>query len=156
MRISVARTKTTMQIHGVSFKFVPFIFLLIAFLFYSPYSPDVPLPALESAFISIAFVIGGVAFLYEGVYAWPKKGGNQSSMVGSIFFWIAGGGSIALGLLAWITDSNPLVSGDFMQIAQIILIADMIMLFIGTLFEIVMSHRLSHVMSGKPKDKVLN
>lgn len=152
----MARTKTVMQIHGISFKFVPFIFLGLIFLFYSPYASDVSLPSLEVTFVSVAFFIGGVAFVYEGVYAWPKKSGNQSSMVGAIFFWIAGVVSVVLGLLGWFTDTNPLTSGDFIQFAQIILIADMIMLFIGTIFEIVFSHRLSHKMAGKPALKVLN
>lgn len=152
----MARTKTVMQIHGISFKFIPFIFLGLVFLFYSPYTDDIPLPALESVFVAVAFFIGGLAFVYEGVYAWPKKGGNQSSMVGAIFFWIAGTASVVLGLMAWFGNSNPLTSGDFIQFAQILLIADLIMLFVGTIFEIVFSHRLSHKMAGKPANKILN
>lgn len=153
----MARTKTTMQIHGISFKFIPFIITMIVFLLFSQYSPDViQLPDAEVLLVALAFFIGGLAFVYEGVYAWPKKTGNQASMVGAIFFWIAGTGSSILGLMAWLGNTNPLTSGDFVDIAQIILIADMIMLFVGTIFEIVFSHRLSHKMAGKPPQKILN
>jgi hypothetical protein len=152
----VARTKRVMQIHGVSFKLIPFIFLSLIFLFFSPYTNFIELPSLEAMMVALAFIVGGVAFLYEGVYAWPKKGGNQASMVGSIFFWIAGTLSVLFGVYAWLADTNPLTNGEFIEFAQIFLIADMIMLFIGTIFEIVMSHRLSHKMSGKPANKILN
>jgi hypothetical protein len=152
----VARTKTVMQIHGISFKFVPFIFLSLIFLFYSPYAPDVDMPSNEAVIVSFAFFVGALAFAYEGVYAWPKKVGNQASMVGAIFFWIASIGSAVIGFMAYFGNTNPLTSGEYIEIAQIILIADMIMLLIGTIFELVMSHRLSHKIAGKPANKILN
>lgn len=152
----LARTKRVMQIHGISFKFIPFVISAMVFVWFSPWTNYLSLPAFQDAIISAVFVMGGLAFYYEGFYAWPKKESNQASMVGAIFFAVVGTVSILFGIFQWLNMFDLSGVGDLVLIGNVILIADMIMLFIGTIFEIVFSQRLSHWMAGKGKLKILN
>ena len=80
--------KHAMQLHGLSTKFLPLYFMIIAFLYISDYTRD-SLSGIDPTDLFIASILffAGLIFIYEGVNNIPKKGTTVGT-AGFVFFFI--------------------------------------------------------------------
>lgn len=144
-------------IHGLTTKFAPFLWMLSVFFFFSPFTEQYANFDFQATMISIAFFLGGTVFIYEGIYTIPKNKDDTTPLVGAVFFFFMGGLSIIVGILNFplvglynFATDQSVIKG----FTTFVLVADMGITFIGTVWETIMSRRLSHQLSGKPKLKL--
>lgn len=128
--------------HGLSTKFLPLYFMVIAFLFISDYTRET-LAGIDPTilFISSILFFGGLVFLYEGFNNMPKKG-TTIGTAGFIFFFLFAIGNIAFSLLTFFEIYNPLADdGDINFLLQIIIGVNILMFLVQGIYEIMISKR---------------
>lgn len=129
------------QAHGITLKFVPFIFVLVAFLYVSQFtSEQILIFEPENMFMFLAILFGSLVFIYEG---FQSKQGSGKSVA---FVLLIGIGVIGLGYAIAILFGlySPIgASEDFVHYSlQVILIAQLIILGAGAISEIILSKKL--------------
>jgi hypothetical protein len=136
---------SVMTAHGLTTKFIPLIFTLVAFLFVSDYLRDsVAFIEPEDAFIGTVLFLGAVIFLYEGLYAIPDSKKSQIGSMGAILFFILVALNGIFGIAVLFDYYDPLTdSGDYNFILQIVLFANIIILLTEGVYEIVLSRRFT-------------
>lgn len=136
---------TTMIIHGLTTKFTPLFFVVIAFLFISDYTRE-SLAGIspENAFVGSILIIGGLIFLYEGIFNLPDAHKSSIGAIGAVIFFVLVALNVIFGLAIIFNYYDPFLdSGDVNFLLQIILFADIIMLLSEGIYEIIFSRRLS-------------
>lgn len=134
--------KNAMIAHGLSTKFLPLYFMVIAFLFISDYTRD-SLSGIDPTdfFISSILFFAGLIFIYEGFNNIPKKG-TTIGTAGFVFFFIIAAVNMIFGGLIFLDIYDPLSdTGDINLFLQLIIVVNMLMLFIQGIYEVIISKR---------------
>lgn len=128
--------------HGLSTKFLPLYFMLIAFLYISDFTRDT-ISGIDPTdfFISSILFFAGLVFIYEGINNIPKKG-TTIGTAGFFFFFIIAIVNIAFGIVIVTDFYQPLSdSGDINLLLQILIVINMFMFLIQGVYEIIISKR---------------
>lgn len=131
-----------MVAHGLTTKFLPLYFMIIAFLFISDYTRDT-IAGIDptTLFFSSILFFGGLVLIYEGFNNMPKKGSTIGT-AGFIFFFIFAFGNIIFSLVTFFELYDPLTDdGDINLILQMIIVVDIGLFLAQGLYEIVISKR---------------
>jgi len=129
------------QAHGITTKFIPFIFVLVAFLYIFEITSE---PFLifepEDMFMFLAILFGSLVFIYEAFQS--REGGGHS--VAFVLLIVIGiiGLIFAFAILFGLYDAIR-ADSDFIKFTlTVVLIAMLIILGAGAINEIVLSKRL--------------
>lgn len=137
--------QSVMTAHGLTTKFLPLAFTVIAFLYISDYLRDsFAFISPEDAFIGAVLVLGAIVFLYEGLYSLPDSKKSTVGGIGSVIFFILVllNTIFAIAILGDYYD--PLTdTGDINFILQIIVFANIVILLSEGIYEIVLSKRFT-------------
>lgn len=134
--------KNAMIAHGLSTKFLPLYFMVIAFLFISDYTRD-SVSGIDPTdfFISSILFFAGLIFVYEGFNNIPKKGGGIGT-AGFVFFFVIAALNLIFGGMIFTDIYDPFTdSGDVNFFLQIVIGINMLMLFIQGIYEVIISKR---------------
>lgn len=134
-----------MQAHGLTTKFIPLVFTVIALLYISDYTRDTFLIIEpENAFLGTVLLIGGVIFLYEGMYSLPDSKKSAIGSMGAVIFFILMAINFIFAI-AIIFDKYDALndSGDINFILQLVVLANVIILLAEGVYEVVLSRRFT-------------
>lgn len=131
-----------MTAHGLSTKFLPLYFMILAFLYVSDYTRDTMFGIDPTdLFIASILFFGALIFMYEGFNNVPKKG-TTIGTAGFVFFFLF---AIANGVFAvsiYFDEYDPFTdSGDLNLILQVIIGVNVVMFLIQGIYEILLSKR---------------
>ena len=134
-----------MVLHGLTTKFVPFIWLLSVFLFVSPWTrPIIPINPV-SFWTGFPIFLAGMVFIYEAIYAIPQNRNQSAPLVSAIFIMIIGIVNLVISSWIWVGGYNPLLDPDT-TLVSLLLGTDLVFLAISTLWEVFMTR---HVLAKK-------
>lgn len=135
-------SKTALQAHGLSTKFLPLFFLLIAFLYISDYTRDsVAFVDPTDFFIAIILGFAGLIFIYEGINNIPRKG-TTTGTAGFIFFFLFAVINFGFAIAIFYDVYQPLAdTGDINLFLQIVVGVNMVMFLVQGIYEIYLQKR---------------
>ena len=128
---------TTMTIHGLTTKFLPLYFMIIAFFFVSDYTRD-SLSGIDPTdfFLGSILLFGALIFLYEGINNYPRRGTHVGS-AGFVFFFLFFIANAVFSVAIFYDMYQPLEDeSDVNLILQIVIGVNSIMLLSTGLYEI--------------------
>ena len=131
------------QLHGISTKFIPLVFTVIAFLYVSDYLRDsVSFITPEDAFIGAVLILGAMVFLYEGFYSLPDSHKSAVGGIGSVILFALTAVNLIFAFVILTDRYDPLSdTGDVNFILQIVMFANLVILFSEAVYEIILGRR---------------
>lgn len=131
--------------HGLTTKFFPLIFVAIAFLYISDYTRDsFDFIAPEDAFIGGVLILGSLIFIYEGFYSLTDARKSTVGSAGAVFFFIIAVLNFIMAIIILADQYQPFSDmGDLNLFLQGLLLADLVMLAIEGIYEIVIARRFT-------------
>ena len=129
---------------GLTTKFLPFVALLIIFLFSATWTRTGALQITDfaTAIVVMAFGGGGLVLIAEG-FTQFKVGKRQGAIASASLIWFIGGIFIALAVMQFLNIYDIFIGiGDGQIVIQVIFIFGLIMLLAMTVWEVFLSSKL--------------
>ena len=145
----VNKRKLGLRLHGLMTKYLPAILTGSVFVGISNYASFLRIVDPLVWFTTLGFLVGGAAFLYEGLVVFPEKG-KFAGLATAILMVAMGVINFILGLAIFMHWFNPYFNNtQLVMFASIMIGFSTILLFIAGTAEVILSRRLAHLLGGK-------